>query len=214
MRRKATHMHSRFQRLPCLSTARAFNANFAPSYTPVAILFGSTSGIGRGMAEAFARHTKGNAQIFLLVPNHAATGALSPSSQANTQSKCRKCHLLLWVICTSKLVKSRNFKITLPPRIIQVLCRKIHCHFKQPRVCLKLIHNEVLGWFLVSSSCPIHNPHHPFQAYERVQTLHMAPASLHSTTGQPHETLILSGRRSSSVRPEHDAHRAGRRQCG
>ncbi|KAJ6473661.1 hypothetical protein DFH09DRAFT_861148, partial [Mycena vulgaris] len=62
--------------LPCLSTARAFNANFAPSYTPVAILVGSTSGIGRGIAEAFARHTKGTAQIFLLVPNRAATGAL------------------------------------------------------------------------------------------------------------------------------------------
>ncbi|KAJ6467045.1 hypothetical protein DFH09DRAFT_929905, partial [Mycena vulgaris] len=45
---------------------------FAPSYIPVAIFVGGKSGIGQGMAEAFARHTKGNAHIVLVGRNRAA----------------------------------------------------------------------------------------------------------------------------------------------
>ncbi|KAJ7617792.1 NAD(P)-binding protein [Roridomyces roridus] len=64
-------------RMPSLSTVRAFNARFTPSYgTPVAIFVGGTSGIGRGMAEAFARHTKGNAHIVLVGRNRAAGEAI------------------------------------------------------------------------------------------------------------------------------------------
>ncbi|KAJ6583487.1 NAD(P)-binding protein [Mycena vulgaris] len=62
--------------MPSLSTVRAFNAAFAPSYTPVAIFVGGTSGIGQGMAEAFARHTKGNAHIVLVGRNRAAAEAI------------------------------------------------------------------------------------------------------------------------------------------
>jgi hypothetical protein len=62
--------------MPSISTVRAFNANFAPSYTPVAIFVGGTSGIGQGMAEAFARHTKGNAHIVLVGRNRAAAEAI------------------------------------------------------------------------------------------------------------------------------------------
>ncbi|KAJ7613093.1 hypothetical protein FB45DRAFT_759386 [Roridomyces roridus] len=63
--------------MPSLSTVRAFNAGFAPSYgTPVAIFVGGTSGIGQGMAEAFARHTKGNANIVLVGRNRAAAEAI------------------------------------------------------------------------------------------------------------------------------------------
>ncbi|KAJ7465995.1 NAD(P)-binding protein [Mycena latifolia] len=62
--------------MPSLSTVRAFNAAFAPAYTPVAIFVGGTSGIGQGMAEAFARHTKGNAHIVLVGRNRAAAEAI------------------------------------------------------------------------------------------------------------------------------------------
>ncbi|KAJ7441674.1 NAD(P)-binding protein [Mycena galericulata] len=65
--------------MPSLSTIRAFNAGFAPSYTPVAIFVGATSGIGRGMAEVFARHTKGNANIVLVGRNRAAAEAIIAS---------------------------------------------------------------------------------------------------------------------------------------
>ncbi|KAJ7842069.1 hypothetical protein B0H13DRAFT_1731814 [Mycena leptocephala] len=62
--------------MPSLSTVRAFNAAFSPSYTPVAIFVGGTSGIGQGMAEAFARHTKGNAHIVLVGRNRAAAESI------------------------------------------------------------------------------------------------------------------------------------------
>jgi NAD(P)-dependent dehydrogenase (short-subunit alcohol dehydrogenase family) len=62
--------------MPSLSAVRAFNAAFSPSYTPVAIFVGGTSGIGRGMAEAFARHTKGNAHIVLVGRNRAAAESI------------------------------------------------------------------------------------------------------------------------------------------
>ncbi|KAJ7473776.1 NAD(P)-binding protein [Mycena galericulata] len=65
--------------MPSLSTVRAFNAGFAPSYTPVAIFVGGTSGIGQGMAEAFARHTKGNANIVLVGRNRAAAETILAS---------------------------------------------------------------------------------------------------------------------------------------
>ncbi|KAF7341192.1 hypothetical protein MVEN_01854200 [Mycena venus] len=69
-------LYRRFTSMPSLSTVRAFNAAFSPSYTPVAIFVGGTSGIGQGMAEAFARHTKGNAHIVLVGRNRAAAESI------------------------------------------------------------------------------------------------------------------------------------------
>ncbi|KAH9933470.1 uncharacterized protein B0H18DRAFT_983871 [Fomitopsis serialis] len=51
--------------MPPLASVRASNANFSPASPPVAIFLGGTSGIGRGTAQAFARHTNGNAHIIL-----------------------------------------------------------------------------------------------------------------------------------------------------
>ncbi|KAJ7864192.1 NAD(P)-binding protein [Mycena leptocephala] len=62
--------------MPSLSTVQTSNAAFSPSYTPVAIFVGGTSGIGQGMAEAFARHTKGNAHIVLVGRNRAAASSI------------------------------------------------------------------------------------------------------------------------------------------
>ncbi|KAJ7069447.1 NAD(P)-binding protein [Mycena amicta] len=66
--------------MPSLSSARNFNAAHVPtSYTPTAIFVGGTSGIGQGMAEAFARHTKGNASIIIVGRNRAAAESIIAS---------------------------------------------------------------------------------------------------------------------------------------
>ncbi|KAJ7455768.1 NAD(P)-binding protein [Mycena latifolia] len=61
--------------MPSLATVRAANATYAPSYLPVAIFVGGTSGIGRATATAFARYTDGNAHIILVGRNRAAAAA-------------------------------------------------------------------------------------------------------------------------------------------
>ncbi|KAK7055384.1 hypothetical protein R3P38DRAFT_1354823 [Favolaschia claudopus] len=52
--------------MPPLATVQASNAAFSPSYLPVAIFFGGTSGVGQAMAEALARQTKGHAHIIII----------------------------------------------------------------------------------------------------------------------------------------------------
>lgn len=58
--------------MPSLNAARSVTASFTPSYVPVAIFVGGTSGIGQGMAESFARYTKGNAHIIIVGRNRKA----------------------------------------------------------------------------------------------------------------------------------------------
>ncbi|KAJ6465361.1 hypothetical protein C8R45DRAFT_1173896 [Mycena sanguinolenta] len=62
--------------MPDLSTVRKFNTAWAPAYTPVGIFVGGTSGIGQGIVEAFARHTKGNAHIVIVGRSSAAAKAI------------------------------------------------------------------------------------------------------------------------------------------
>ncbi|KAJ7616015.1 hypothetical protein FB45DRAFT_236230 [Roridomyces roridus] len=59
--------------MPSLADAKAANAFFSPSYTPVAVFVGATSGVGQGMVEAFARYLTGRAHIIIIGRNeHAA----------------------------------------------------------------------------------------------------------------------------------------------
>ncbi|KAJ6478929.1 hypothetical protein C8R45DRAFT_833031 [Mycena sanguinolenta] len=62
--------------MPDLSILRKFNTAWAPAYTPVDIFVGGTSGIGQGIAEAFARNTKGNVHIVIVGRSSAATKAI------------------------------------------------------------------------------------------------------------------------------------------
>jgi len=62
--------------MPSLATIRASNAAISPSYTPIAIFVGGTAGIGQGIAEAFARHTNGNAHLIIIGRNQAAADSI------------------------------------------------------------------------------------------------------------------------------------------
>ncbi|KAK6980668.1 hypothetical protein R3P38DRAFT_2579555 [Favolaschia claudopus] len=59
-----------------LSDVRASNAAWKPAYAPVAVFVGGTSGIGKAVAEAFARTTKGNAHIVLIGRNRTAAESI------------------------------------------------------------------------------------------------------------------------------------------
>ncbi|KAJ7654669.1 hypothetical protein DFH06DRAFT_1047425 [Mycena polygramma] len=59
--------------MPAPAIVKASNATFSPSYLPVAVFVGGTSGVGQGMVEAFARYVQGRAHIVIVGRNeHAA----------------------------------------------------------------------------------------------------------------------------------------------
>jgi len=70
-----------------LSEARSANASFSPSYLPVALFVGGTSGIGRATAEAFARYTKGRAHIIIAGRNRQAGEDIIASSPQTSDSR-------------------------------------------------------------------------------------------------------------------------------
>ncbi|CCM05842.1 uncharacterized protein FIBRA_08078 [Fibroporia radiculosa] len=88
--------------MPSLSIARAANAKFAPSYLPVAVFVGGTSGIGQGVAEAFARHTKGNAHIILCGRNKSAAESIIASFPRPTAPEAKH----EFIQCDATLMKN------------------------------------------------------------------------------------------------------------
>ncbi|KAJ7467701.1 hypothetical protein FB451DRAFT_1401685 [Mycena latifolia] len=58
------------------ASAKASNLTFSPSYIPVVVFAGRTSGVGQAMAEAFAHQTQGRAHIILVERNTTTAKAL------------------------------------------------------------------------------------------------------------------------------------------
>ncbi|KAJ7765996.1 hypothetical protein B0H14DRAFT_2403000 [Mycena olivaceomarginata] len=64
--------------MPTPAVVKASNASFSPSYLPVAIFAGGTSGVGQGMVEAFAKYVQGRAHIIIIGRNeHAAADIIA-----------------------------------------------------------------------------------------------------------------------------------------
>ncbi|KAJ6496086.1 hypothetical protein C8R45DRAFT_984928, partial [Mycena sanguinolenta] len=72
--------------MPSLAVVEASNAAFSPSYVPVIIVVGGTSGVGQAMAEALARQTKGHAHIIIVGRNPTAAEKILASFPKPTES--------------------------------------------------------------------------------------------------------------------------------
>jgi len=83
-----------------LSAVRAANAKFSPSYVPVALFVGGTSGIGQATAEAFARYTKGDAHIIICGRNRTAAESIIASFPKSPKSRYE------FVECDATLMKN------------------------------------------------------------------------------------------------------------
>ncbi|KAJ7642234.1 NAD-P-binding protein [Roridomyces roridus] len=105
--------------MPSLPAVQNSNASFKPSYLPVAVFLGGTSGIGRGTAEAFARYTSGNAHIILIGRNaSAATSILSSFPKPNSTESGWKHE---FIECDVSLIKNVNATlVSLLPRLPRV----------------------------------------------------------------------------------------------
>ncbi|KAF9052120.1 hypothetical protein BJ165DRAFT_1401524 [Panaeolus papilionaceus] len=58
--------------MPSLERAKSDNAAFNPSFTPVVVITGATSGIGRALTQLFAKYLRGRAHIVLVGRNERA----------------------------------------------------------------------------------------------------------------------------------------------
>ncbi|PPQ70296.1 hypothetical protein CVT26_014581 [Gymnopilus dilepis] len=65
--------------MPSLSVARASNAAFHPSFVPVMVITGATSGIGKAMTDIIARQLNGRIHIVLVARNKAAADKIIAS---------------------------------------------------------------------------------------------------------------------------------------
>ncbi|KAJ7169361.1 hypothetical protein C8R43DRAFT_122308 [Mycena crocata] len=62
--------------MPSLPDAKRANAEYHPSYIPVAVFAGGTAGVGHAMAEALVRYTHGRVHIILIGRNESAANAI------------------------------------------------------------------------------------------------------------------------------------------
>ncbi|KAJ3738372.1 hypothetical protein DFH05DRAFT_1525824 [Lentinula detonsa] len=74
---------------PSISAIRTLNASFSPLYLPCAVFIGGTSGVGQGIAEAFIRHTKGNAHIIIIGRNSSAAESIIASFHQPTSPSAK-----------------------------------------------------------------------------------------------------------------------------
>ncbi|KAF8959331.1 hypothetical protein BDZ97DRAFT_1838455 [Flammula alnicola] len=92
--------------MPSLSVAQNANAAFTPSYVPVMVITGATSGIGQSMTETLARHLHGRVHIVLVGRNRAAADSIIASLPTTAGDSTYE-----FVPCDVTLMKNINFLV-------------------------------------------------------------------------------------------------------
>ncbi|KAK2462591.1 hypothetical protein APHAL10511_005324 [Amanita phalloides] len=96
--------------MPSIGATLSVNSRYKPSYLPVAIITGGTSGIGEHMAQAIARHTGGNAHIIIIGRNEAAANEVLASLPKPSGSSAHPGWKHEFIRCDVELMK--NVKAT------------------------------------------------------------------------------------------------------
>ncbi|KAF9075640.1 hypothetical protein BDP27DRAFT_1315405 [Rhodocollybia butyracea] len=133
------------------TNANAVSTYFAPSASksnvtvPVAIFLGGTAGIGRGMAEAFARYTNGNAHIIILGRNEANAKAIISTFPKPTVHGARhefvQCDATLMAECERVLQDLRarlpriNY-LVISPMLVKTFGEEKTTEGKEPKLVL------------------------------------------------------------------------------
>jgi NAD(P)-dependent dehydrogenase (short-subunit alcohol dehydrogenase family) len=73
--------------MPTLAVAKSSNAGYHPSYLPVAVIFGGTSGIGQAMTETLAAYLNGRVHIVIVARNKVAADNIIASLPKPTASE-------------------------------------------------------------------------------------------------------------------------------
>jgi NAD(P)-dependent dehydrogenase (short-subunit alcohol dehydrogenase family) len=93
--------------MPSVSVAAASNAAWSPTYIPVAVFIGGTSGIGQSMAEAFARYTSGRAHIVIVGRNRSAgESILASMPKPSAEGADEESYIREFVSCDASLMKN------------------------------------------------------------------------------------------------------------
>ncbi|KAK0192708.1 NAD-P-binding protein [Armillaria mellea] len=71
--------------MPELTVVRNFNASWSPSYTPVAVFVGGTSGIGEATLKALARYTNDRVHLIIVGRNRSAAEKTFASMSNTTE---------------------------------------------------------------------------------------------------------------------------------
>ena len=102
-----------------VAAKQASNASYlrSLSYLPVGVFVGGTSGIGQGMAEAFAIHTEGNAHIVIVGRNKAAAEAIIAKFPQPTSPEAKHEFVQCDVTIMENIQKATTEMLTRMPRI-------------------------------------------------------------------------------------------------
>ncbi|KAJ3742320.1 hypothetical protein DFH05DRAFT_1401759 [Lentinula detonsa] len=147
-----TYLYKSHRRASRLTSTQISNAKDIPSYAssdshnvPVAIFLGGTAGIGRGMAEAYAKHTNGNAHIILIGRNATNAKAIIASFPKPTSPGAKhefvSCDATLMTECQRTIddllqrIPKINY-LVLSPMFVKSFHREETVEGKEPKLVL------------------------------------------------------------------------------